>query len=179
MNYIQEAISHYVGRECVVGIDYSLHDIGNGVCIEQWYIQDKAKPTILQLQTIANNLAPSIQLEELKELKMAENQANYDIVSNGVKVINGVPINIDPKSQANLIGEIVAIMSGISTPPIVWMCDNNIEHDYSLEEFSNICAIVFGIITNTQKKLSANKIAIANAKTVEELNAIDLDYNIF
>lgn len=62
MNYIQEAISYYVGRECTVEVDYVLQDAGNGTTIEQWHIQDKAKPTILQLQTIANNLAPSIQL---------------------------------------------------------------------------------------------------------------------
>ena len=139
MQYIHEAIEFYVGRACVSEIDYTIQDDGQGAYIKQWNIQDKSKPTELQLQTISNNLAPQIELEAVRQEKLEENQHNYDALRNGVKVVDGVPINIDPVSISNVSGQIILIIAGkvLGNPPlnIIWFDDDNIEHIYTEEQF--------------------------------------------
>jgi hypothetical protein len=175
--YIREAIDNYVGRACYPGTDYKLQDDGAGVYIKEWNITSIVQPTMAQLDIIVTQSTPSIELEILRQQKFEENQANYDVIRNGVKVVNGVPINIDPVSCGNLVGCVVGIMSGISVVPVVWMCDRNIEHRYTMEEFSALCVIIFNLITDIQRKLSANKLSIASATTTAELNAISTDYS--
>ena len=174
---IQHAINYYVGRPCIVGIDYTLQDDGQGTYIKTWNIVDVSFPLPFQLE-------PYFSLCELDFAKMSKlnlNEINYSAKRNGIEVIDGISINIDPISCGNITGQNMLIfvgrLTGANPLSITWFCDNNIGHAYTEEEFITLSKRVSDVIFIIQQKLSANKLAIADALTLEELELIDTTYN--
>lgn len=203
MSY-KKAIDHYIGRECRVGIDCVLenrscgYSNGGGYCkletcivnpdwyancidetyIREWNVEGIEKPTKEQILSIMDNIC---NVEVLRAEKLIENQTNYLSIRNGVKVVNGVPINIDPTSITNIIGQelLVTINKAKDRTPltITWFDDVNVANEYTEDEFEALSNTIAVTIFLIQQKLSTNKIAIANATTIEELNAIDTNYS--
>lgn len=189
MNYIIQAIKQYANNQNLEnGIDFTLqNDNDNGVYLKDWYVEGITKPTMEQLQAIEQQICNCCELTCLKEQKLIENQANFDyIYFHGVKIFNNAPINVDFYSCLNILGMNAAIDDNrnqpgypIIVPPlsITWRGDDNQSYVCTEEEFKQLSRIVLDLKNNIQQKLSINKLAIAAATTIEELNLIDTDYS--
>ena len=142
----------------------------NGYDLTQWSIASDSQVSTYLFQQVVNKAYET-------------NQANYDSKRNGVEVINGVAINIDPISCINITGQILQIYvnkaSGGSPLSVPWLDDSNLPHVYTEDEFISLGQTVSYVIQQIQFKLSNNKIAIQNATTMDDLNNIDMNYSNF
>jgi hypothetical protein len=185
MNNIIESIRHYASNcSLEIDVDFTLQqDNGEGIYVKDWYVEGIVKPTQLQLETISIQINDACVFNCLKEEKLLENQANFDSIRNGIKVIDNVPINIDPTSCLNIVGQNSVLLLNImtqSTPlPVTWFDDNNLPNEYTREEFMVLGQTVATTIFLIQQKLSANKIAIEAATSIQELNAIDTNFAVY
>lgn len=123
-------------------------------------------------------LMPS--LVELKQQKIIEDNKAFNEARNGIKTINGVKINIDPTSSVNITGKILEIMvnrsQGLTPLSVEWFDDENKPHIYTEDEFIEIGKITSAYIQTIQAKHSNNAVNIPLCETIEELNAIDINY---
>jgi hypothetical protein len=179
MIYIDRSVQIYANNiNLINGINYIFQDDGDGLYLKLWDIQGYIAPTMDQLQSISDN---QVAFEMAQSNKMDENQTNYNSIRNGIKVINDVPINIDPVSSTNIAGKVIYILnnrlSGGQPLTITWMDNVNIGHQYTEDEFISLATTVATTIENIQFKLSGNKLAIQAATTQVDLDAIDTDYS--
>lgn len=185
MNNILEAIRHYANNQNLeIDVDFTLQeDNGEGLYVKEWHVAGIEKPTQIQLEAIDIQINDACVLNNAKEAKLVENQANFDAIRNGIKVIDNIPINVDPTSCLNITGQCSIIMLNImmQNPPITttWYCDSNYPHEYTQQGFLTLGQTVGYTIFLIQQKLSQNKIAIAAATSLEELNAIDINYDVY
>ena len=118
------------------------------------------------------------ELEQAKKAKQAEQKAICGTLLQGLYK----NINIDDKSMGYFAMFSSKILLNIvqGKPPLVinFGDNDNVYKDYTQEEFIGLIEEIGAYKTTLEQRQSEIAVAIDNAKTMEELNVIDISYEV-
>ena len=117
----------------------------------------------------------SIHLAEVKEEKIAENDAARDTALNQGVTYKDVLFDSDTDQKVNLLA-IVSTMD--ETDTIVWFGMDNQPLECTKEDLINIGALITQLHSFCWNKNAIIKGAIDSALTVEDVEAIEIDYSL-
>ena len=148
-----------------IEVDKELYDNKQKYGIEYYTYQDG--------EIIKNPEWGNIYLEQKKQEKIEENDKNRDEKLNGGVTYNNVLFDSDTDQKVNLIGKISTLNDGDN---IVWYGMNNDELLCNKQDLLNIGMMIEELHTYCWDRNSEIKLQINNAKTIEELESIDISY---
>lgn len=119
----------------------------------------------------------SSELEKAKEVKRNENKTAYDLRFKAGILLNGTKYDCDDLASQRIIGRLTAVLALNLSDNIEWF-----DFDYNLriltlDEFKELAAAVLLITQQIEAKNCEFNIAIKNVQTIEELEAINIDYS--
>ena len=115
------------------------------------------------------------QLEKAKQTKIQENDTVRDTALNAGVVYKDVLFDSDTDQKVNLLATI-GFMSDEDT--VNWFGKDNQMLVCNKEDLLNIGNMIIQLHSYCWTKNAEIKFAISNAKTMEELNSIEIDYTI-
>lgn len=131
--------------------------------------------TIVDYQLVTVEEAEEIEVEKAKRVKIQENDIERDVALNAGVTYKNVLFDSDTDQKVNLLA-MVSAMSDEDT--IVWYGKDNQPLECNKEDLTNIGVLITQLHTFCWTKNAEIKAEIAEASTFEELNAIDIDYNM-
>lgn len=130
-----------------------------------------------QIQEVATEIIPDPAelLKEAKEQKILENDNVRDIALNQGVTYQNILFDSDTDQKVNLL----AMVSSMSeSERIIWFGKDNQPLDCSKQDLINIGTLITQLHSFCWGKNYAIKSAIAEAQTIEEVQAIEIDYNL-
>ena len=116
-----------------------------------------------------------IELEEAKEAKIAENDTIRDKALNQGVVYKDVLFDSDTDQKVNLLA-IVSTMDDADT--IIWFGKDNQPLECNKQDLINIGGLITQLHAYCWNKNAFYKAEINNATTLEEVEAIEIDYTM-
>ena len=131
--------------------------------------------TIVDYQLVTVEEAEGVEVEKAKRVKIQENDTARDTALNAGVVYKGVLFDSDTDQKVNLLATI-GFMSDEDT--VNWFGKDNQMLVCNKADLLNIGNMIIQLHSYCWAKNAEIKLAINNAKTMEELNSIDIDYEM-
>lgn len=124
-------------------------------------------------QVVLNPDLDNIKLQEAKDLKIEENDRTRDEALLQGVLYNSVLFDSDTDQKVNLLATVETLPEGKT---IVWFGKDNQPLTCTKEDLFNIGGLITQLHSFCWNKNALIKQAINNASTIEEVEAIDIDY---
>ncbi len=165
LGYQNGKIKFYTEKE----LSKELYNIDNSIYTEDEYVLDGDEYVLKDERHIAK------QLEQAKQAKIQENDLKRDEALNQGVEYKGVLFDSDTDQKVNLI----AIVSTISeTDLITWFGKDNQPLECNKEDLINIGSLITQLHTFCWNKNAQIKALINEAQTIQEVEAIVIDYTM-
>lgn len=134
-------------------------------------------PFILTYEETENNIVEIItpDIETAKQDKIFENDTARDITLNQGVLYNNILFDSDTDQKANILG---AVLQMSDTDTIPWFGMNNDCLVCTKQDLLNIGGLITTLHSFVWNKNAEIKTAINEAQTIEEINNIEIDYEI-
>lgn len=142
---------------------------------EEEVVIDEEPTTVTKYRLILNPDYGSIELEKVKAVKIEENDKIRDAAINGGVVYNGILFDSDTDQKVNLLA-IVSTMSDEDT--ITWFGMNNDSLECTKADLMAIGTLITSLHAFCWNQNALYKSMINEATTVEEVEEIEIDYNV-
>lgn len=113
-------------------------------------------------------------LERAKREKIFENDNKREAAINSGVTYKGILFDSDTEQKANIIGSVLTMSE---TDTIIWYGMNNDAMECTREDLENIGALIAQLHSFCWTKNAEIKHLISLAETIEEVNAIKIDYD--
>ena len=114
------------------------------------------------------------ELERAKQAKIFENDTVREAAINSGVTYKGILFDSDTEQKANIIGSVLTMSE---TDVITWFGMNNDAMECTKEDLENIGALIAQLHSFCWTRNAEIKHEIALAETIEEVNAIIIDYS--
>ena len=115
------------------------------------------------------------ELEHAKQAKIFENDNKREAAINSGVTYKGILFDSDTEQKANIIGSVLTMSE---TDTIIWFGMNNDAMECTKEDLENIGALIAQLHSFCWTRNAEIKHEIALAETIEEVNAIEIDYEV-
>ncbi len=150
--------------------------------LELGEIPDNVKPLYTKYDNETNSLVPRYTLQEMQQLKQEKNKslfASY-LATHPLVWIDGKTYGITEQDQSeislNLNQYQIAVQAGIKTPTLEWHAKHEECEPWTVEKLTALSLAISEEVYPIYHLMQQYKTSIYNAKTIEEVEAIKLEY---
>lgn len=150
--------------------------------MEKEEIPSNVVPGLYKLDTETNELVYRYSLEEAQNLKQEENKAKFAeyLATHPLTWVDGKEYGVTEADQSEISLNInqyqIAIQAGVDTPVLEWHARHEECTPWSLEQLTALSLAITQVVYPMYHKMQQIKTAIYGAKTIEELNKIEVEY---
>lgn len=151
--------------------------------MEMEEIPSNVIPNLYKLDTETNELVYRYTLDEVKELKQEQNKilfAEY-LSAHPLTWVDGKEYGVTMEDQSeislNLNQYQIAISAGVKSPTLEWHARHEECTPWDANNLIALSLAISAAVYPTYRLMQQYKISIYGATTIEELEAVQLDYN--
>lgn len=136
---------------------------------------EQGKYIVVDGELVLNSEWDNINLQNAKKVKIQQNDSIRDNALVSGVTYNNILFDSDTDQKANILG---AVLQMSDTDTIEWFGMNNDSLICTKQDLINIGGLITELHSFVWNKNAQIKELINNAQTIEEVNAIEIDYNI-